>query len=262
VPRVARASVLVVWILVAALASCTREIASRQPSCESLGSDPPLPAADLVPGRVFGATGGMAQTVHPVTAWRDPSVTIVGYCAQPSHEKDIPTLLHGAVEFSPFGGVLVQQHEIDVLSYAYYPPTRGRRFSLALDGSLVGSVTFSRFKEIDCSLRAQDPFRVLACGALVLVEWDSRIPLSADEAGPVDLSVMERGSSIDLGFYFLGFGNGDHGLSIRFGFRRPSASELRVELNSVFRRVGLRDRMFPINARLRKPVNLVLTRPR
>lgn len=259
-PRIARASALGVWILVA-LASCRGEVASRQPGCESLGSDPPLPAADLVPGRVRGATGGMPQTVHPIAAWRDSSVTIVGYCAQPSHQRAIPTLLHEAVEVAPFGGVFVQQPGTEVLNYAYYPPTRDRLFSLALDGGIVGSVTFSRSNEIDCNLRAQDPFRVLACGALVLVEWDSRVPLSADEAGPVDVSVMEPGSSTDLGFFFLGFGNGDHGLSIRFGFRRPSANELRVELNSAFRRVGLRDRTFSLNAKLRKPVKLVLARP-
>jgi hypothetical protein len=170
-------------------------------------------------------------------------------------------LLHGAAEVPPFGGVFVQQREIEVLNYAYYPPTRGRQFSLSLDGSMVGSITFSRFNEIDCNLRARDPFRVLACGALVLIEWESGVPLSADEAGPVDVSVMERGSTTDLGFYFLGFGNGDHGLSIRFGFQRPSASELRIELNSAFRHVGLRDRPFPLNAKLREPVKLVLARP-
>jgi len=257
VPRVRRATVIGVWMLVA-LASCRGETESRQPGCESISSDPPLPAADLVPGRVRGATGGMRQTVRPIAAWRDSSVTIVGYCAQPSDQRAIPKLSHEAVEVSPFGGVFVQQRGTEVLNYAYYPPTRERQFFLALDGGIVGSVTFSRSDEIDCNLRAQDPFRVLACGALVLVEWDSPVPLSADEAGPVDVSIKERGSSTDLGFYFLGFGNGDYGLSIRFGFSRPLANELRVELNSAFTRVGLRDRTFPLNAKLRKPAKLVL----
>jgi hypothetical protein len=95
---------------------------------------------------------------------------------------------------------------------------------------------------------------------LVVVDWSTEIPLRPTRVGPIDASVREFGTlnRRDLGFYFEGIRAGEFGLVVRFGFVRPEADRVRVQLNTVYERRGDRDFDYRLNPALRRPLVLGL----
>jgi hypothetical protein len=168
-------------------------------------------------------------------AGRDASVTVVGYC-QPSSRfpEPAPAVIEGDRALHPIGGEL-QKTPSGWRNYYLYPPTLASQISIRQGGSNLGVADFAAAPQNGCSLRARRPFEVLACGAIVLLDWSSPLPFDADRVTLVDVNAVDGGDPRrQLNYYDLGYRNGPRGLQLRFGIRRPSTRRVELQLNYVY----------------------------
>ena len=211
-------------------------------------------------GMVLPSPAADAGGLVPMVAYRDASVTIVGFCLGAMGLPAATRLVAESSSVSATGGVLFQGGQQTRFNYVLYPMTRERSYEIIAGPNVLGRVLFPPLSPTPCPLRARPPFHVVRCGALVVVDWSTEIPLRPTRVGPIDASVREFGTPNrrDLGFYFEGIRSGEVGLVVRFGFVRPEADRVGVQLNTVYERRGDRDFDYPLNPALRRPLVLAL----
>jgi len=93
---------------------------------------------------------------------------------------------------------------------------------------------------------------MIACGAIVVVEWRSPLRFDPTELELVDAEVWEQGNRArQLGFFFHEARAGRDGLVIRFGFRPPAGNRMSLAVG----------RVYVLEEGSRRPVEVVLSRP-
>jgi hypothetical protein len=211
----------------------------------------PLPRfpRDTVRGSVTANSG---NPVSVGVAARDDTVTVVGFCLPNSRFPDpAPSLRDGGRVRHPIGGEL-QQTAAGWRNYYIYPASRSRRLTVDRGGRTLARVKFEREPQgRPCAYRTRRPFEVLACGAIVVVEWSSDLRMDADRLELLDVDALDGGPrGAPLNYYDLGYRDGPRGLRVRFGIRPPRTDRVVLRLNLAYVRSGngvkelrLRDRV-------------------
>jgi hypothetical protein len=183
---------------------------------------------------------------------RDSSATILGLClSSPRIPSDIPALAAGGRRLEPMGGTFTDE-DGTAFNYSYYPATASEKIAVVQGSRRLGTLRFPSLTDRDCPLSASESFRTIACGAIVVVEWQSALRFDPAELELVDAEVWEQGNRARrLGFLFHEERAEREGLVIRFGFRPPAG-------NRVLLAVG---RVYVVEEGSRRPVEVVLDPP-
>jgi len=166
---------------------------------------------------------------------RDASATVVGFCVSSTGvPRDIPALVdHGSI-LEPVGGLFATGQDTAV-NYVYYPATSARKLQVVQRGRTVGTLRFGPRREARCPLRATGSIQVVACGAIVVVEWASPLRLGAGRLELLEAESWESGKRArQLGFFLLAAQPGSDGLVLRFGFRPPRGEAVSVAVSSAY----------------------------
>lgn len=168
-------------------------------------------------------------------AVRDASTTIVGFCLAAARiPRPVPALSVDGRRLEPVGGTLSEDPP-DVFNYSYYPATTSKDVAVVHAGRRLATLAFAELHPERCPLRASEGFRVVACGAVVVVEWSSPLRLRARAVELLDVDVWEGdGRARPLGFFFHGARDGRRGLVIRFGVRPPATGRVSLALRRVY----------------------------
>ena len=204
-----------------------------EPACE-----PPAPEdAPTVMSRATVETRRAgAQGLRLGLGLRDGSTTIVGFCTTAGDvPREIPALVAGGRRLEPVGGAYTQAGG-QAFNYAYYPATTERQLDVLQAGEQLGTLRFGTTAAAPaCPLHASGRFSVVACGALVVVEWHSPLRVEAHRLELIDAETWEgRERARQLGFFFLGAEPGQAGLVVRFGFRPPRGKSVSVSVSRVY----------------------------
>jgi hypothetical protein len=176
-----------------------------------------------------------ASGVQVGMALRDSSVTIVGLCI-PHPALLSPSLMNSDRSKQsrvPFGGSLVNAGGA-WYNYILFPPPASANLKLNWHSKTLAYLSFPRAEAASiCSLRANPPFRVITCGALVLVAWSTTLGYRASRIEGLDVRVVDKTTDSPLGFYYMGARQGPRGAVIQFGFEPPSNKLVLVEMRGV-----------------------------
>jgi hypothetical protein len=152
---------------------------------------------------------------------RDASGTLVGLCLRtPSLPRILPSLKDGGKRLRVNGARLILgRHNAVVL---YFPPSTGRVLRALVGPETIAVARFASPPKSHCSLKADNGFRVIGCGAFVHVRWRTGLPIEARRVQLLDVGVRtpERDHPT-LGFFLDGKLTTAKGLVVDFGFYRP-----------------------------------------
>jgi hypothetical protein len=192
---------------------------------------PPLGKLDQV-GRI--SLAGLEPPVVTSVA-RDVSVTVVGFCQNSSRlPRPAPHLVTSDREIAPVGGELVQ-FEDGWVNYYYYPVTTADELQVVQGNRDLADISFDGEPPPSaCSLRATRPVRLVECGALVIAEWRTPLRTDPERVELMDVDVVDQGSGRMLGFMQEDFDVRQGRLTVRFGFRRPSGSRVKLRLRYLY----------------------------
>jgi hypothetical protein len=233
--------------LLARLPARTRHLiallAVAAPGCG--GSEPDRGACELPPPEFAeGAVRGSLETTAtgPVSvgvAARDTSATVVGFCLPGSRFPDpAPSLDDGGRRLYPIGGEL-QQTSQGWRNYYVYEASRDPRVAVRRGGRVIARISFPQGSGRSCGLRAARPFRVVACGSIVVVEWSSPFNFDAERLELLDIEARETDrEGTPLNLYDMGYRNGPDGLLVRFGIRPARSGRVHLRANFAYVQTG------------------------
>ena len=218
-------------------------LAVALPGCAGSGPDRsacqlPLPrfAEDAVQGSLEDVASG---PVSVGLAARDTSATIVGFCLPGSRFPDpAPAIDDGGRALYPVGGEL-QQTSQGWRNYYIYSASRNPRVSVRRGDRVIARISFPDQPGRSCDLRAGGPFRVVACGTVVVIDWSSRLRIDADRLELLDVEAREgdsRGNQLNL--YDMGYRNGPDGLRVRFGLLPAQSGRIHLRARLAYVRTG------------------------
>ncbi|HVD24618.1 MAG TPA: hypothetical protein VNB86_01360 [Gaiellaceae bacterium] len=173
-------------------------------------------------------------------AYRDRTATLVGVCQPtPALPRSLPTLQAGGRSYRAAGGSLVKTPS-GWINYLLYPPTAPSNVAVVRGGTAFAQLRFGEPTAESCARRT-GALRLLGCGALAVVEWNTPLRLRAKDVLVLDV-ITGDGSALGrpLGFYLYGLSNADGRLRARFGLVRPKSGRAGLWLRSVTTRAGER----------------------
>jgi hypothetical protein len=168
-------------------------------------------------------------------AARDASATVVGFCLPGSGFPDpAPSLVDGGRALYPIGGEL-QQTSQGWRNYYVYEASRDPRVAVRRGGRVIARISFPQGPGRSCGLRASSPFRVVACGLIVVIEWSSPFKFDAERLELLDIEAREGGRrGPPLNLYDMGYRNGPEGLVVRFGIRPARSGRIHLRANYAY----------------------------
>jgi len=129
---------------------------------------------------------------------------------------------------------MLRESRQQFFEFEIYPATTATRLRVVQGDEHIGDLRFAPLMPADCPLSTSHPFRVISCGLLVTLEWDTLLPFDTKDIDGVDAQVWELDRRRrSLGFYFEGPVGGRDRLTLRFGFLRPVGSQVLIRLTSV-----------------------------
>jgi hypothetical protein len=173
-----------------------------------------------------------------VAAW-DASATVVGFCVPGSRFPDpAPSLDDGERRLYPIGGEL-QQTSHGWRNYYVYGASRSQRVAVHRGRNVIARISFPPRAGDSCDLQARRPFRVVACGTIVVIEWSSPFRFDAERLELLDVEAREGGRrGAPLNLYDMGYRNGSDGLLVRFGIRPARSGRIHLRANYAYLRNG------------------------
>ena len=173
-------------------------------------------------------------------AYRDATATLVGICQQTSAlPRVLPLLEAGGRSYRAAGGTLVKIPS-GWINYVLYPPTDRSTAALLRGRTPFAEISFPRPTDEPCARRA-GALRLLACGALAVVEWDTPLRMLAKDVLVLDVITGDgRPLGRPLGFYLYALTNADGRVRARFGLQRPPSGRAGLWIRSVTIREGER----------------------
>jgi hypothetical protein len=166
---------------------------------------------------------------------RDESAIIVGFCPSDGGlTAPLPHLAAGATTAAHEGGIL-QSGGTDG-SFSVFSPISAQDVTVYQGRVALARLTFSSPTPAQsCGLDAAPPFAVLACGAVVEVEWKTPLDKPHRPVSFVDIFTMDCASGRSASYMYRGAGLTASGLSVQFGFWRPEPlSSVCVKADAVF----------------------------
>ena len=131
----------------------------------------------------------------------------------------------------PIGGTLAGA-EGAWFNYVFFPPTKEREWSLQLGSTDLATIVFPAPESDDCSLASRPPFRIVACGMLVVADWRSSLRARA-RITYIEADIRDRESRTNLGFFLMDSWRERGRLNIRFGFHPPNGKAADIRLVEV-----------------------------
>jgi hypothetical protein len=188
------------------------------------------------PERVDSGTVQALKTgnVTVVFAYRDVSVTALGICLHTAGFPSPPvTLRQNGHVLRQIGGKLTTEGG-QTFQLAYFPPTFSIELEALRKNETIAQIVFQDIPLAHCSGLATEPFRLIACGTLVLLRWRTEVHQSAASIDLIDVETWDADTREPLGFFFLRKADGTGGLIIDFGILPPSSKRVRVKLVSLY----------------------------
>jgi hypothetical protein len=173
-------------------------------------------------------------------AYRDGTATLVGICQQTSVlPRVLPLLEAGGRSYRAAGGMLVETPS-GWINYLLYPPTDKSTAALLRGRKPFAEISFPAATVEPCARRV-GAVRLLACGALAVIEWETPLRMTAKDVLVLDVVTGDgRPLGRPLGFYLYGLTNSDGRVRARFGVKRPMSGRAGLWLRSVTTREGER----------------------
>ena len=173
-------------------------------------------------------------------AYRDRTATLVGICQKTSAlPRVLPLLEAGGRSYRAAGGTLVKTPS-GWINYVLYPPTAPSTAALLRGRTPFAQISFPSATSEPCARNA-GALRLLACGALAVVEWDTPLRMSAKEVLVLDVITGDgRALGRPLGFYLYGLTNARGRVRARFGLTRPTSGRAGLWIRAVTTREGER----------------------
>lgn len=223
-------------LIVLATGACASDdlgVTDAQPPAKLCSPNSPAFIHGADRGRVT-PVGRLEGNLQLGMAARDATVTVVGYCLpEEGFPNPAPKIEAGGRTISPVGGRLEEGSD-SRFNYFFYPPTDDNRLRVLQGSRHLGTISFSEKPRESCSLRATGRFEVVACGAIVILDWSSPIDVRARALELLEADAFDKVRGDPLGFYFLRARNGLRGLKIRFGFMKPRSGRVLIRATRLY----------------------------